>query len=183
MGRPTWPSKLRPTRAPGTIVLIHGLWMAPLSWEHWIVRYEARGLRVLAPAWPGTNGDIDGLRRDPSGIGRLGIREITGHYAAIVRGLNPPQIVMGHFFGGAFTQILLDQSDARIRRAGPGAGEGRLGVPPDEVAVAGVAAQPVHPDAALHALEGAYRRRCPEKAANAIALKDHPPIRQHAGSG
>jgi hypothetical protein len=29
--------------APNTIVLIHGLWMTPLSWEHWIERYSARG--------------------------------------------------------------------------------------------------------------------------------------------
>jgi hypothetical protein len=36
-----------------TIVLIHGLWMTPLSWEHWIERYRARGLTVLAPPWPG----------------------------------------------------------------------------------------------------------------------------------
>ena len=56
-----------------TIVLIHGLWMTPLSWEHWIDRYEVRGFRVLAPAWPGMDGDIDGLRRDPSGIEHLGI--------------------------------------------------------------------------------------------------------------
>jgi hypothetical protein len=27
---------------PDTIVLIHGLWMTSLSWEHWIDRYEAR---------------------------------------------------------------------------------------------------------------------------------------------
>ena len=26
-----------------TIVLIHGLWMTPLAWEHWVERYEARG--------------------------------------------------------------------------------------------------------------------------------------------
>jgi hypothetical protein len=45
--------------APNTIVLIHGLWMTPLSWEHWIERYEARGFRVFAPAWPGMDGDID----------------------------------------------------------------------------------------------------------------------------
>ena len=157
--------------------------MTPLSSKHWIVGYEARGFRVPAPVWPGTEGDIDGLCRNPSGIGRLGIWAITGHYAAIVRGLDNPPIVMGHSFGGPFTQILLDQTDARILQAGPGAGEGRLGVPPDEDALAGVAAQPVYPDAALHALEGAYCRRCPEKAANAIALKDYPPIRQHAGAG
>ena len=38
-------------RAPdSTIVLIHGLWMTPLSWENWIRRYEHAGHRVLAPA-------------------------------------------------------------------------------------------------------------------------------------
>jgi alpha-beta hydrolase superfamily lysophospholipase len=75
---------------PNTIVLIHGLWMTPLSWEHWKDRYEARGLRVLTPAWPGMDGDIDELRRDPSGIGHLGIREIVDHYAAIIRELARP---------------------------------------------------------------------------------------------
>ena len=39
--------------APDTIVLIHGLWVTPRSWEHWIERYEGRGYRVLAPAYPG----------------------------------------------------------------------------------------------------------------------------------
>ena len=34
-----------------TIVLFHGLWMTPLSWENRIERYEAAGHRVLAPAW------------------------------------------------------------------------------------------------------------------------------------
>ncbi|HET7271572.1 MAG TPA: hypothetical protein VFI90_10865 [Rubrobacter sp.] len=35
-----------------TIVLIHGLWMTPRSWEKWVERYEDRGYRVLAPASP-----------------------------------------------------------------------------------------------------------------------------------
>ncbi len=30
------------TAPPSTIVLIHGLWMTPLSWENWIGRYSAR---------------------------------------------------------------------------------------------------------------------------------------------
>jgi pimeloyl-ACP methyl ester carboxylesterase len=33
---------------PDTIVLIHGLWMTPRSWDHWIPYYESRGYRVLA---------------------------------------------------------------------------------------------------------------------------------------
>ena len=46
--------------APDTIVLIHGLWLTPRSWERWIDRYERRGYRVLAPAWPGME-DMEGI--------------------------------------------------------------------------------------------------------------------------
>src|SRR6476646_11384481 len=35
------------------IVLIHGLWLTPRSWEGWKARFEQRGHEVLAPAWPG----------------------------------------------------------------------------------------------------------------------------------
>jgi alpha-beta hydrolase superfamily lysophospholipase len=92
-----------------TIVLIHGLWMTPLSWEHWIERYSARGYRVLAPAWPGMDVGVEQLRADPNAIEHLGIAEIVDHYDRIVRGLDTPPIIMGHSFGGAFTEILLDR--------------------------------------------------------------------------
>src|SRR5947209_8074276 len=97
------------TNNPDTIVLIHGLWMTPLSWEHWIDRYTARGFRVLAPAWPGVEAGIEELRRDPSPLARLGVTEIVDHYDAIVRALPTPPIIMGHSFGGLMAQILLDR--------------------------------------------------------------------------
>jgi alpha-beta hydrolase superfamily lysophospholipase len=95
--------------APDTIVLIHGLWMTPLSWEHWVARYTARGYRVIAPSWPGMEVDIAQLRRDPSPIARLGAGEILDHYERIIRQLDRPPIIMGHSFGGAFVQLLLDR--------------------------------------------------------------------------
>ena len=49
---------------PDTIVLIHGLWMSPLSWEHWIDRYTQAGFHVLAPAWPGMDGTVAQLRAE-----------------------------------------------------------------------------------------------------------------------
>ena len=45
-----------------TIVPIHGLWLTPRSWEHWINRYTERGHRVLAPAWPGMEIEVEALR-------------------------------------------------------------------------------------------------------------------------
>jgi alpha-beta hydrolase superfamily lysophospholipase len=98
----------RPT-SPNTVVLIHGLWVTPLCWEHWIDRYSARGHKVLAPAWPGMEAGVEQLRADTRTIDRLGIQEIVDHYDAIIRELDDPPIIMGHSFGGAFTEVLLDR--------------------------------------------------------------------------
>lgn len=93
---------------PKTIVLIPGLWMTALSWEHWIERYVARGHQVIAKSWPGMDGDIEVLRRDPSATAQLGVSEIVEHYEAIIGQLSEPPIIIGHSFGGAVTQIILD---------------------------------------------------------------------------
>jgi alpha-beta hydrolase superfamily lysophospholipase len=97
------------TAKPDTVVLIHGLWMTPLSWEHWIEHYTDRGYRVIARGWPGMEGNIEAIRRDPSSLGALGVGQIVEHYEKIIRELDSPPIIMGHSFGGLFTQILLDR--------------------------------------------------------------------------
>src|SRR3954463_6547009 len=93
--------------APDTIVLIHGLWLTALSWERWAERYTARGYRVIARSWPGMDGDITQLRRDPSAITGLGVSEIVDHYARIIATLDRAPIIIGHSFGGLITEILL----------------------------------------------------------------------------
>jgi pimeloyl-ACP methyl ester carboxylesterase len=94
---------------PDTIVLIHGLWMTPKSWEQWIERYESRGYTVIAPAWPGLEGDVEALRRDPSKLAELDVEKILAHYEQIIRELDSPPIIIGHSFGGTFAQILNDR--------------------------------------------------------------------------
>ncbi len=111
------------TSPADTIVLIHGLWMTPLSWEHWIERFEAAGHPVLAPAWPGFDRDIEDVRRNMTPYEGLGITEMADHYDRIIRGLDAPPIIMGHSFGGLLTQILLDRglgvAGVAIDPAGP----------------------------------------------------------------
>jgi pimeloyl-ACP methyl ester carboxylesterase len=94
---------------PDTIVLIHGLWMTPRSWEPWMERFSERGFTVLAPGWPGVDADPERIRRNPDAIARLSIAEILESYERIIRDLDRPPIVMGHSFGGAFVQVLLDR--------------------------------------------------------------------------
>ncbi len=98
-----------PSRPIGTIVLIHGLWLTPRGWEHWVDRYSKLGYEVLAPAWPGMEVEVEELRRDPSVMDRLGVTEVADHYEEIIRGLAGPPIIIGHSFGGLVTQILLDR--------------------------------------------------------------------------
>jgi pimeloyl-ACP methyl ester carboxylesterase len=92
-----------------TIVLINGLWMAALSWEHWARHYTNKGYRVIAANWPGMEGDIEQLRRDPSTYTSLGLPEVVDHYEQIIRELETPPIIIGYGFGGLVTQILLDR--------------------------------------------------------------------------
>ena len=115
---------------PDTVLLIHGLWMTPLSWENWIDRFSKRGFNVLAPAWPGLEGDIDEIRRDPSALAEIGAADVVEHYEAILKTLDSPPIIMGHSFGGAFTEVLLDH------------GYGAAGVAIDAASVRGITKLP-----------------------------------------
>ncbi|WP_406466619.1 alpha/beta hydrolase [Streptomyces sp. NBC_01594] len=115
----------------GTVVLIHGLWMTPRSWEQWIDRYTASGHLVFAPGWPGVGGDVEKLRRDPSTIAGIGLGEIVEHYERFIRRLDEPSILMGHSFGGAIVQMLLDR------------GLGCAGVAIDSAPVKGVLPPPL----------------------------------------
>jgi pimeloyl-ACP methyl ester carboxylesterase len=92
-----------------TIVLIPGLWMTALSWENWIKHYSDKGYYVIAANWPGMEGGIEQLRRDPGSFASLGLKDVVDHYEQIIRELETPPIIIGHGFGGLVTQILLDR--------------------------------------------------------------------------
>ena len=93
---------------PDTIVLVHGFWVTPRSWENWITHYEAKGYRVLAPGYPGFEVEVEALNADPQPILDVTVPKIIAHLEAVVRELDRPPIIIGHSAGGAFTQILLD---------------------------------------------------------------------------
>src|ERR1700751_5498815 len=94
-------------RSPDTIVLVHGFWVTPRSWEHWITHYEQKGYRVLAPAYPGFEVEVEALNADPTPIEQLEVPAIIEKLESIIGGLETPPILIGHSAGGVFTQILL----------------------------------------------------------------------------
>lgn len=120
-----------PTGAPDTIVLVHGLWMTPRSWEHWVDHYQQKGYTVLAPAYPGLDVEVEALRADPAPIAALSIPDTVASLETLIKGLARPPILMGHSFGGALVQILLDH------------GYGAAGVAIDSVPTEGVLTVPL----------------------------------------
>ena len=90
------------------VVLIHGLWMTPLSWEYWANHCTERGYNVYAPSWPGMERDVRALRRAPESYADIGFKQIVDHYEKLVIELEAP-ILIGHSFGGLVVQALLDR--------------------------------------------------------------------------
>ena len=91
------------------IVLIHGLWMTPLSFEYWAHHYTELGYSVYAPSWPGMDRDIRALRRTPETYAQIGIKQIIDRYEQAVIELGEPPILIGHSLGGLVVQALLDR--------------------------------------------------------------------------
>ena len=94
---------------PDTIVLIHGFWVTPRSWEHWVKRYESKGYRVLTPAYPGFKVEVEALNADPSPIERVTVPQIRESLENVIKELDTPPILMRHSAGGVFVQLLLDR--------------------------------------------------------------------------
>jgi pimeloyl-ACP methyl ester carboxylesterase len=94
---------------PDTIVLIHGFWVTPRSWEEWIAHYEAKGFSVLAPAYPGFEVEVEALNADPTPIEQVTVAQIMERLEGVVGGLDRPPILIGHSAGGVFTQVLMDR--------------------------------------------------------------------------
>ena len=112
-------------------MLIHGAWLTPASWDLFRGRYEAEGYTVVAPPWPLEDRPIAELRRSPHpDLGKMTTGKIVDHYEKLIRALPESPIIMGHSYGGLFTQLLLDR------------GLGVAGVAMEPVPIRGIIARP-----------------------------------------
>ena len=111
------------TKTP--IVLIHGLWMTPKSWDTWADRFRAAGHQVIVPGWPGIDDrTVEDIRSNPEALKGIGLKQIADNYERIIRELPEKPIIIGHSFGGVITQMLADR----------GLGVAYVGVAPGQTA-------------------------------------------------
>jgi pimeloyl-ACP methyl ester carboxylesterase len=88
------------------VVLIHGLWLLPNSWDRWAEYFEQAGYVAMSPGWPDDPDTVEEAKANPDVLARKGIGEVADHFDEIIRRLEKKPVVMGHSFGGLLTQIL-----------------------------------------------------------------------------
>lgn len=122
-----------------TIVLIHGAWVTADSWATFRQPFEAAGYTVHTPTWPLLEGftaaEINA--RPPEGFGALTVGKVVDHLQRFIETLPEQPILIGHSYGGLYTQMLLDR------------GVGAAGVAINPVLIGGIAPGPVTLTAAL----------------------------------
>jgi len=91
------------------VVFVHGLWLHASSWDSWAALFREAGYATLAPGWPDDPESVEESRRHPEVFAGKGVEEVTEHYAAIIRRLAKPPVIVGHSFGGMITQKLLGE--------------------------------------------------------------------------
>jgi pimeloyl-ACP methyl ester carboxylesterase len=95
-----------------TVVLIHGLSASKHSWELWVARFEARGYKVITPAYhPGLDKSLAALKQNPNDpiLSTITLPQVIDHLVKVIDGLDEKPIIISHSFGGLLTQLLLQR--------------------------------------------------------------------------
>src|SRR3954452_5318121 len=91
------------------VVLIHGLWLLPSSWNNWVEFFEQEGYAGVTPDWPDDPETVEVARAEPEVLAKKNLKQIAEHTAEVIGGLQKKPAVMGHSTGGLLAQLLADR--------------------------------------------------------------------------
>lgn len=91
-------------------MFITGAFMSHSCWEEWIVFFENKGYKTVAPPWPHKNETAEKLRKtNSSKIATIRLNDLLDYYTEIIEKLPEKPILIGHSYGGLLTQLLLQK--------------------------------------------------------------------------
>jgi alpha-beta hydrolase superfamily lysophospholipase len=112
------------------IVLIHGLWVLPSSWDNWVEYFEQEGYAALTPDWPDDPETVEQARANPDVLAKKTLKQVADHVAEVISGLQQKPAVMGHSTGGLLAQLIADRGLSAVTVAiDPGPFRGVLPLP------------------------------------------------------
>jgi non-heme chloroperoxidase len=88
------------------VVFMHGLWLLPSSWDRWREVFEEAGYATLTPSWPDDPETVDEARTHPQRFANKTVGQVVDHTAQLIGTLSKKPALVGHSFGGLFTQML-----------------------------------------------------------------------------
>lgn len=91
------------------VVFVHGLWLHASSWDPWLQLFRDVGYEPIAPGWPGEPATVQEARAHPDLVANMSIDDATAHFAEIIGSLDAKPVIIGHSFGGLFTEKLLGE--------------------------------------------------------------------------
>jgi len=91
------------------VVLIHGLWVLPSSWNNWVELFEQNGYAGLTPDWPDDPETVEEARANPDVLAKKNLKQVADHTAEVIDKLDRKPAVMGHSTGGLLTQMIADR--------------------------------------------------------------------------
>ena len=96
------------------VVFIHGLWLLPSSWDRWAELFADAGYAPVQPGWPDDPETVEEARANPEVFAGKTVGQIADHLAGVAGKLHRRPVVVGHSFGGLFTQILAGRGLATV---------------------------------------------------------------------
>lgn len=94
-----------------TIVFITGAFIGHSCWDEWIIFFENKGYKTVAPPWLCKNdGAFDLRQKHPdSKIAAVRLNSLLDYYTEIIEKLPEKPILIGHSYGGLLTQLLIQK--------------------------------------------------------------------------
>lgn len=112
------------------VVLIHGLWLLPSSWQRWGELFKKGGHAPVMPDWPGDADTVEQARANPDASAKNTIGSVIDHTSEVIAALDRKPAIVGHSFGGMFSQLLAGRGSSVASVAiDPAPYRGILGLP------------------------------------------------------
>lgn len=94
-----------------TIMFITGAFISHSYWEEWILFFENKGYKTVAPPWLHKNESATFLRKTHpnSKIASIHLNDLLDYYTEIIEKLPERPILIGHSYGGLVTQLLIQK--------------------------------------------------------------------------
>ena len=124
----------------------------PRSWDPWLELFREAGYDPIAPGWPNESATVREAREHPEAVAEPEHRRRRRALRRDHRTLPAPPVILGHSFGGLFTEKLLGQ------------GIGAAGVAIDPAQIKGVLPLPLAAAAVRRCRRWVTRRTCTSRS-------------------